>query len=56
LPVSSGALCGALSAQNRSSEQSLRDPDLALIVERWQTLPEHIKAAIKALVQVDGGR
>ena len=26
------------------------DPDLALILERWPTLPEPIKAAIRALV------
>jgi hypothetical protein len=27
------------------------DQDLALIQDRWPSLPEHIKAAIKALVQ-----
>jgi hypothetical protein len=27
------------------------DPDLAEIVSIWPTLPEHIKAAIKAMVQ-----
>jgi hypothetical protein len=34
------------------------DPDLALIQDRWPKLSEHIKAAIKALVQAhtDSGR
>ena len=27
------------------------DPDLALIQNRWPTLPEHIKAAVLALVR-----
>jgi hypothetical protein len=26
-------------------------PDLVQLVERWPSLPEHIKAAVKALVQ-----
>jgi hypothetical protein len=26
------------------------DPDLALILERWPTLPEPIKAAVRAIV------
>jgi hypothetical protein len=27
-----------------------KDPDLALVVECWPNLPEHIKQAIKTLV------
>jgi len=27
-----------------------KDPDLALVVERWPNLPEHIKAVVKALI------
>jgi hypothetical protein len=30
-----------------------KDPDLALIIKHWPELPEHIKAAIKALVQTN---
>lgn len=33
------------------AEKPPADPDLALIQDRWATLPEHIKAAIMALVQ-----
>jgi hypothetical protein len=39
-------------------ENAPSDPDLALIQNRWPGLPEHIKAAVKALVQThtDSGR
>jgi hypothetical protein len=32
---------------------SQKDPDLAIVVENWPNLPEHIKAAIKALIQTN---
>jgi hypothetical protein len=32
------------------ARESQSDPDLALILDRWPTLPEPIKAAIRALV------
>jgi hypothetical protein len=33
----------------------IHDPDLTQIVAVWQQLPEHIKAAIKALVNTQNG-
>jgi hypothetical protein len=32
---------------------SPKDPDLAMVVERWPDLPEYIKAAVKALIQAN---
>lgn len=32
------------------------DPDLLLLTDRWPRLPEHIRAAIKALVQSVAGQ
>ena len=46
ISTSGGAKSGAPDAPN-----ARQDPDLVLVVERWLDLPEHIKAAIKALVQ-----
>ena len=58
---------GITSAQDSTSESSQKNlslylallvqkhPDLALIAEAWPNLPEHIRAAIKALVQTHTG-
>jgi hypothetical protein len=32
------------------------DPDLALVIERWEALPDAIRAAILALVKAASGR
>jgi hypothetical protein len=37
------------------ARESQSDPDLALIFDRWPTLPEPIKAAIRALVGTVAG-
>jgi hypothetical protein len=33
-----------------------REPDLALVVERWEALPPAVRAGIVAMVKAAGGR
>ncbi|MCE9566704.1 MAG: hypothetical protein K8U57_32265 [Planctomycetes bacterium] len=40
----------------RGSEGGIPDADLARLVVAWPTLPEHIRAAIRALVGTVAGR
>jgi hypothetical protein len=47
--VSNGAESGAVGAQNAPI-----DPSLALIVNRWPTLPEAARAGILAMVRASG--
>jgi len=42
-----GAKSGA-----RHAPKQLSDPGLAMIMESWPSLPEHIRAAMKALVLI----
>jgi hypothetical protein len=49
--TSGGAQSGAPNAPN--TPQTPKDQDLAMVVEHWPNLPEHIKAAIKALIQTN---
>ena len=48
ISTSGGAKSGAPAAPNAP-----QDPDLELVVKQWPELPEHIKAAIKALVRTN---
>jgi hypothetical protein len=47
--TSGGAKSDAPNAPN--TPQTPQDPDLALVVKCWPNLSEHIKAAVKALVE-----
>ena len=45
-----GARGGAL-----ESEIGVSDPDLAVIIERWEALPRAVRAGILAMVRAAGG-
>lgn len=51
ISTSDGAKTDARNAPN--IPQIPQNPDLATVVERWPELPEHIRQAIKALVNID---
>jgi len=51
ISASGSAESGAPNAPN--TPKIPQDPDLAIVVEHWPNLPEHIKAAIKALIQTN---
>jgi hypothetical protein len=53
LALSKTAILQTASAKSGApnAENTPPDPDLALIQDRWPELPEHIKAAVLALVR-----
>ena len=48
-PISEG---GGAKSDARCAPEALKDPNLNMVEKEWPGLPEHIKAAIKALVQI----
>lgn len=51
-----GARGGARHVRNQPCGRDTQDPDLALLMERWADLPEHIKAAVLSLVTISAPR
>jgi len=47
-PISKGS---DAKSDAHDAPEAVQDPDLVMAVKAWPTLPVHIKAAIKALVQ-----
>ena len=39
------------SSTSSSNEKTLQDPDLTIIIERWEHLPEPVKTGIMAMVK-----
>jgi hypothetical protein len=47
-----GLNCG-FSAQKNMQEPAEIDPDLQVIIDRWQSLPDHIRETIKTLAGIE---
>jgi hypothetical protein len=50
LQTESGRTAGRTRHESRESEGGIPDADLAALVAAWPALPDHIRAAIRALV------